>query len=76
MFVTYLPMTNHSLIFQVTSGGWIVDETESPIFVHGLSNSGALGIKRATLLGVNSLFYNGSAVFPVLFDNHCDHRGL
>lgn len=48
MFVTYLPMTNHSLIFQVTSGGWIVDETESPIFVHGLSNSGARDKKGHT----------------------------
>lgn len=41
MFVTYLAMTNHSLIFQVTSGGWIVDETESPIFVHVLRRSRA-----------------------------------
>lgn len=48
MFVTYLPMTNHSLIFQVTSRGWIVDETESPIFVHGLSNSGARDKKGHT----------------------------
>lgn len=75
MFVTYLPMTNHSLIFQVTSRGWIVDETESPIFVHGLSNSGARDKKGHTAWGEQFL-YNGSAVFPVLFDNHCDHRGL
>lgn len=51
MFVTYLPMTNHSLIFQVTSGGWKVDETESPIFVHGLSNSGARDKKGHTAWG-------------------------
>ena len=30
MFVTYLAVTNHSLIFQVTSRGWIIDETETP----------------------------------------------
>lgn len=51
MFVTYLPMTNHSLIFKVTSGGWKVDETESPIFVHGLSNSGARDKKGHTAWG-------------------------
>uniref|UniRef100_K1QDN5 Uncharacterized protein n=1 Tax=Magallana gigas TaxID=29159 RepID=K1QDN5_MAGGI len=35
----------------VTSGGWKVDETESPIFVHGLSNSGARDKKGHTAWG-------------------------
>lgn len=76
MFVIYLFMINYFLIFQVIFGGWIVDEIEFFIFVYGLSNLGVLGIKRVILFGVNSLFYNGSVVFFVFFDNYCDYRGL